>query len=678
MNFILTGGGTGGHVYPALAIAEALKQHFKDARFLYLGVRGRAEENIVPQLGYKIKFVASEGLAGRKPGLRFLLPALKMLIGLCQALVIHLQFRPAAVIGTGGYASVPAVLAAVILRRCGLAKVRIFIHEQNYAPGRWNRLISRWADRVWISFLESERYFPLSRVEFTGYPVRRQFAPRDRLEARKELGLPAEAKVLLVFGGSQGARSINRAIVDALPALLADPLVEVFHGTGNLKAPNYSAVKDTAARVAELKLDLEQLARYHPRDFITEIQVYYAAADLLVCRAGAGTLNEICRCGKPALIIPKSSLAGEHQAVNALAMARAGVCEVILERPVADGEGGAGAFIDGAQLAARIQALLADRETLERMSRAALSVNGAADMEVFVRSVGDELQGIRLGPRRIKAAPDGWQSDEAVKLAGLSPAGVLAYVQKNVGRLDPEALEKYPSIQLLRYFADIFLTDRRWPVRNIGVKLAGLTLHRERRDLLISIAGDRVPAPLYKRLLGKDFSQVGFIRRNALFSLGQLGVWDEALSGLVFSALSEDPYYEVRVQAALLLIHFRDKCGPSAALVRALEANLAHRSLEVRWTCLEALGVVAPDAGFLERMRRFNFHPNWRIRQALLKAAVHLLERGVISAGDPGLKSLEDLIPTCTDFIPTFPLKNSLNRIHRLRGGDANPAGSTQ
>ena len=677
MNFILTGGGTGGHVYPALAIAEALKQHFKDARFLYLGVRGRAEEKIVPQLGYKIKFVASEGLAGRKAGLRFLLPALKMLIGLCQAIIIHLQFRPAVVIGTGGYASVPAILAAVILRRCGLAKARIFIHEQNYAPGRWNRLISRWADRVWISFPESGRYFPLSRVEFTGYPVRQQIAPRDRLEARKELGLPAEAKVILVFGGSQGARSINRAIVEALPALLGDPLVEVFHGTGNLKSHNYGAENDTAARVEELKLDLEQLARYHPRDFITEIQVYYAAADLLVCRAGAGTLNEICRCGKPALIIPKSNLAGEHQAVNALALAKAGACEVILERPVSVG-GGTEAVVNGTQLAARIQALLADRETLERMSRAALSVNGAASMEVFARSVSDELQGVRLGPRTEKSALDGRQSDEAVKLAGLPPGAVLAYVQNNLGRLDSESIEKYPYIQLLRYFADIFLTDRRWPVRNIGVKLAGLTLHHERRELLISIAGDRVPAPLVKRLLGKDFSQVGFIRRNALYSLGQLGEWDEALAGLIFSALSEDPYYEVRVQAALLLIHYREKCGSSATLARALEANLAHRSLEVRWTCLEALGAVAPDAEFLERMRRFNFHPNWRIRQALLRAAVHLLERGIITAGYPGLKSLEDLLPTCTDFIPTFPLKSSLNRIHRLRGGADNSAGPTQ
>jgi UDP-N-acetylglucosamine--N-acetylmuramyl-(pentapeptide) pyrophosphoryl-undecaprenol N-acetylglucosamine transferase len=212
-------------------------------------------------------------------------------------------------------ASNRAVLAAIFLRRLHLSKCRIFIHEQNFAPGRWNRLVGRWVDRVWVSLEGSENFFPGCRVELTGYPIRRQIAPLDKAAARARLGLPAGARVVFVFGGSQGARTINRALVEALPALLADPAVEVFHGTGVSNSKLYAAVEDTAARVAALGLSEETLRRYHPKDFFHEIQYCYAAADLVVCRAGAGTLNEICRCRRPALVIPKSNLAGEHQVV---------------------------------------------------------------------------------------------------------------------------------------------------------------------------------------------------------------------------------------------------------------------------------------------------------------------------------------------------------------------------
>ena len=193
MKFVLTGGGTGGHVYPALAIADSLKTRYPDADFLYVGIRGRAEEKIVPDLGYRIAFVTSAGMAGGMKGK--LTAAVKIGIGCIQALTIIASYRPDAVIGTGGYASVPAVLAAALLRKVGLGRTKIFIHEQNYAPGRWNRMVSRHADRVWTSFADTEKFLPGASVEFTGYPVRSQILRGDKSEARGKLGLDQNARV---------------------------------------------------------------------------------------------------------------------------------------------------------------------------------------------------------------------------------------------------------------------------------------------------------------------------------------------------------------------------------------------------------------------------------------------------------------------------------------------------
>ena len=669
VKFILTGGGTGGHVYPAIAIAEELKRHFGDSnpQFLYLGVHGRAEEKIVPGQGYAIRFISSAGLAGKGFGPLIVISVLKIALGIFQALFILLHFRPDAVIGTGGYASVPAVLATLILRRLGLLRARIFIHEQNFAPGRWNRMISKWADRFWISFGGSARFLAGARVELTGYPIRQQIATLDKARARKKLGIAPDARVVFTFGGSLGARTINRAIAEALPTLLADPKIVVFHGTGAIKSKTYNAVKDTAKRVKALALSREDASRYHAQEYISAIHNYYAAADLVVSRAGAGTLNELCRCGRPALVIPKSNLAGEHQVVNALALSRAGACEVIFERPVVV-RGNPEAEVKGKFLAERILSLLSDQEKLEEMARAASGLINTHRKDIFAESVKAEIRGEQL-PRQVRLteAVAGDEDLDPARLSYLSPAGILAYVEKITEGKEPGSIDSHPNVELLRYFADGYLVSARWQIRNIGVKLIGLTNNLYRRKLLLALANDRSPAPAWKRVFWKDFRQVGFIRRNALAALARLGSWDEELRRVLVSALEEDPYYEVRVQAACSVIKLRKKIGSCGKLAQALKANLKHRSLEMRWCCIEALGAIAPDPGYLGNIDDYLLHPNWRIRQALLNALRHLCERGVITPADPVLRRLENLIPTCTDFIPTFPLKRSLNRLNNLR-----------
>ena len=674
MKFILTGGGTGGHVYPAIAIAESIRSHFADSSFLYIGVRGRAEEKIVPQLGFRIRFVIGSGVAGSSPGIPLLLSALKLGAGLVQALFIVMSFRPDAVIGTGGYASVPAVLATVILKKLGLSRARIFIHEQNFAPGRWNRIVSRLADRVWTSFEDSRTLLPGARVEFTGYPVRQQIVAEDRSRARAELGIPSNARVLLVFGGSQGARTINRALAEALPRLLSDERIHVFHGTGAMKTSTYDAVADTERRVAALGLSQNQLGRYHPRGYITDIQKYYAAADLLVCRAGAGTLNEICRLGKPAIVIPKSNLVGEHQAINAQALAGEGACEVLFERPEM-AAGNLQARVDGGLLAERLQRLLDDEHRLQAMSEAALRMNVPVDPSVFARSVESAVNGSTPQETISRPAAIIWGNLETVRLAGLSPAAILAEAARMFDGKNREAIDAHPYTALLRYFADIFLVHPRWQIRNVGVKLAGVMRYGERRSLLVELAGDRTPARLWKRFLSRDYRQVGFIRRNALVSLAQLGQWDEALRELLLSALSEDPYYEVRVEAARAIIALRQKIGACERLTGALLEDLNHRSLEVRWSCLEALGAVVPSIDRLPEVERYIYHHSWKIRQALITAVELLFERGLAGPDDPLVNRVEQLIPTCTDFTPSFPLKHSLARMSQLRKRNRQNAG---
>ena len=676
MKFILTGGGTGGHVYPAIAIAESIRSHYADARFLYIGVRGRAEEKIVPQLGFRIRFVTSAGVAGGAPGISLLLSSFKLAAGLAQALFIVAGFRPDVVIGTGGYASVPAVLATVILKKLGLSRAKIFIHEQNYAPGHWNRIVSRLADRVWTSFEDSHRLLPGARVEFTGYPVRQQIVAQDQARARIELGVPPDSRVLLVFGGSQGARTINRALVEALPRLLADERLVVFHGTGAMKTSSYDAVEDTARLIASLGLDQSRLSRYQPRDYITDIQKYYAAADLLVCRAGAGTLNELCRLGKPAIVIPKSNLVGEHQAVNAQALAGAGACEVVFERPEIVA-GKLQARVDCERLADRITGLLRDEGRLAAMAEAARRMSVPHDSDVFARSIQSVIEGLPLPKLNVPAATSTWGNLEAVRLAGLPPSAIQAEAAEMFAGKSRGEIEAYLHTALLRYFTDIFLVHPRWQIRNVGVKLVGTTLHLGRRGLLMAMAGDRNPAPLWKRPFTRRYRQVGFIRRNALASLAALGEWDEALRQLLLAALTLDPYYEVRVEAAHTIVALRGRIGGCARLTEVLSANLDHRSLEVRWSCLEALGAVVPSADRLPAIDRFIYHHNWRIRQSLIIAAELLIERGLAGPDDPLVNRIEHLIPTCTDFTPSFPLKRSLNRMSELRkkdraaGGDA-------
>jgi UDP-N-acetylglucosamine--N-acetylmuramyl-(pentapeptide) pyrophosphoryl-undecaprenol N-acetylglucosamine transferase len=469
----------------------------------------------------------------------------------------------------------------------------------------------------------------------------------------------------MVFGGSQGARTINHAITDALPRLLDDQSLVVLHGTGAQHSREYDAPGDTATRVAALNLDESKLARYKPLEYFSEIETFYAAADLLICRGGAGTLNELLTCGKPSIIIPKSSLAGEHQAVNALALAKTGAAEVLFEQPVIR-DGKALAVVDSAKLTEMVSSMIGDRARLDSISRAAYEMRVLVEPTIYADSVSAILEHTSSSIAADRRSQPAWGNIEAVRLAGLPPSGVLARARKLLGDLDEAGIEAQPNIRLLRYLADIYLVDTRWQVRNVGIKLVGLTRYMQRREMLIELAGNR------------RSGQNGFIRRNAVTSLAELGVWDETLEALLSGCLSADPYYEVRVEAARSIVHLKKDSSGNKHLTLNLLANLPHPSLEVRWSCLEALGVTAEASDLMDHAEKLALHPNWKIRQALLAALETMIERRIITTGDPLFGIIDKLIPTCTDFNPSYPLKRSLNRLRQLNlleSGEGNSSG---
>ena len=380
---LLSGGGTGGHVYPAVAIAEALRRRRPDVRLVFVGIRGRAEEAIVPKLGFELRFVPAAGMPALRdlPGQVRFAATLARGVRVARALLDELQ--PAAVVGTGGYASAPVLLAAVgaVFPRARAKRPATFVHEQNAVPGKLNRLVGRRVDRVGVTFPESLRFFPAERAVHTGYPLRTQIGGVDRVEARRRLGLAADAFVLLAFGGSLGARTINRGIAGALPTLLSDPNVVVLHGTGRYSGADYDPAADTAAAVVRAGLSVERRDRYRPQEFLDPIGDYYSAADLVVCRAGAGTLAEVQGLGLPAVVIPKRGLPGDHQTANARSLEQAGAARVVLEHPVDDPHGGRIDAIDPAGLARLVLELRADPATRRTMGERvhALHVAGAAD-----------------------------------------------------------------------------------------------------------------------------------------------------------------------------------------------------------------------------------------------------------------------------------------------------------
>lgn len=312
---VFAGGGTGGHVYPSLAVARALEREARDSgtpyEMLYIGVRGRVDERIVPSQGLPFRAISAGQLRVSSP-LTFAGNMLKLARGVVESVSILRGFKPDVVFATGGYASVPAGFAARLLRR------PLVVYLPDVTPGWAVRLLSYLATNMATTSERALRHLPARKTQVVGYPVRHEFWTIDGAEARGRLGVAADAKVLLVTGASLGARRINEAIAGALPQLLER--CEVVHVTGENDEP--------WLRERRAQLTPEQQARYHVHGYLADMPAAMLAADLAVSRSGASTLGELPAAGLPAVLVP-GEYEGWSQAPNAEYLQSAGAAVML-------------------------------------------------------------------------------------------------------------------------------------------------------------------------------------------------------------------------------------------------------------------------------------------------------------------------------------------------------------
>jgi len=345
MKILLAGGGTGGHLFPAVAIAQRFLATEPRGEVLFVGTERGLEARILPELGLPLETIDIAGLRGRGVlGKLALMP--RLFRSLLQSFGILRRFRPDVVVGVGGYASGPVLAAARLSGR------PVLIHEQNAWPGLTNRLLAPWADRVCLSFADTDRAFHRGRTVLTGNPLRQGMEDCPPMEATRPL--------LLIFGGSRGARAINEMVAGMLP-LLGDlrEQIDILHQTGS---EDLDRIREEYRRCG---WDPGQVV-----PFIDRMDEAYGRAHLVLCRAGATTIAELTACGRPAILVPYPHAAGDHQSANARALARKGAALMLAQSELTP-----------ERLARLIGDLLGDRDRLLTMAALAKAQGktGAAD-----------------------------------------------------------------------------------------------------------------------------------------------------------------------------------------------------------------------------------------------------------------------------------------------------------
>lgn len=312
---LLAGGGTGGHLFPALALADEIKKLRPGVQFLFIGTKGKLEARVVPQRGYPFRTIWISGFHRRLTVDNLLFP-LKVVVSLIQSLFLIRRFQPHAVVGTGGYVCGPILFAATVL---GIPTV---VHESNSYPGVTTRLVAGRATKVYIAFEATRQWLKRSdNVELVGTPTRDTLGTISKEEGRRFFGLAVKQKTVLVFGGSLGATSVNNAVLGSLDDLV-EAGIQLIWQTGEV---DYERIRRAVAGRAIGWLGA----------FIDRMECAFAAADVVVCRAGAVTLAELTRVGKAAILVPYPYAAADHQTHNARSLVDAGAALTIADREVA-------------------------------------------------------------------------------------------------------------------------------------------------------------------------------------------------------------------------------------------------------------------------------------------------------------------------------------------------------
>ncbi len=337
---LIAAGGTGGHLYPGIAIAEEWMRLHSDSKVTFVGTPRGPETKAVPRAGFELRVIAARGLP-RRPGLGWIRAGFGLIAGLVQSFRLIVDLKPHVVVGTGSYVSAPVVLVA---RMFGIP---VIIQEQNSVPGATNRWLNLLADEVHISFVESRSYFRRkTNLRVSGNPIRRSLLQQDRASAYEALGLDPAKRTLLVFGGSRGARSINLAVAGALERLKHLSQLQVIWQTG---AEDFEEIQ---GRVRTIPIPVRAVP------YLEAMEKAYAVADLAICRAGAMTIAELTACGVPAILVPYPHATRDHQTHNARGLLDRDAAEVIADKDLQP-EG----------LARKIESLIQNEPRLRRLGR---------------------------------------------------------------------------------------------------------------------------------------------------------------------------------------------------------------------------------------------------------------------------------------------------------------------
>ncbi|MGC8927328.1 MAG: undecaprenyldiphospho-muramoylpentapeptide beta-N-acetylglucosaminyltransferase [Myxococcota bacterium] len=311
MRFILSGGGTGGHLFPAIALAEEIIERKKGNEVLFIGASRGIEREILPQKGYECEFLDIKPLRGHG-FFGFLSGLFSLPVAIIKSMMIIRRFNPDAVIGSGGYACAPVIIAAYLLNK------KSFLLEQNIIPGFTNRVLSRFVDTIITAFKNSYKYFKNKNVEWLGNPVRRQLFDNYLNDSIED-----EYFTILAFGGSQGAHFVNNIVVDAIKILYDRGVsVNITHQTGK---------KD----FEEIKKRYDEFGiKAYVTEFIDDMSTAYRASDLVICRSGATSIAEITVCKKPSILIPYPYAADDHQRLNAIELVNAGAAVMLEQKDI--------------------------------------------------------------------------------------------------------------------------------------------------------------------------------------------------------------------------------------------------------------------------------------------------------------------------------------------------------
>lgn len=654
IKFIFTGGGSGGHVSPALAVAAELKKTLPEAEITYIGVKNKAEAHMVPKAGIPLKFVKSAPLPQGKSPVSLLKFAMTMFFGLSKAALLLLKIRPIAVFATGGFVSAPTVFAAWILRKAtfGLFKTKIMIHESNTDLGKMNKAAAKAADKVAVSFSETIRHLPKNKGFFSGYPVRSSIALEERAAARKELGIPDDAFVVFAFGGSQGSRTINRVLANSAKKLLEDPNTYIINGAGKPfgKVYEYHGFNDVSEILEKQNLG-DAKKRYILRDFIDNMGLYYAASDLLVIRAGAGSIVEVCRQGKPSLIIPISNIGNDHQIGNARFIERAGAAAVIYERT--DPLNGIDiAFADADEFCETVSRLRENKLKLEEMSEAAKNIFPGNPAEIIVKNL---LYLCRLGEKPAEIKGTEFVTD---RVLGLNSTSLEKFLQKTKNGAE-KPLEA-DEVKLIKNKIDMLFSSHNPVIKARACRSSGILGYAEVIPLIIKYASNKNSAP--------------FLSRDAFAALKQLTLVCETgrredLFNAIVSGL-ENPYYETRFSAEKCIPAFAGHFGISenerGKFMDLLFKNMTDHCFEVRVEAILAAAQISTDTGnLLKHFSKLYFDAVWKVRMAILQAFEILIKRGVLDKSAAAAE-IDRILITSNGYTTEYELKKEYNSLIEL------------